>query len=337
MNQEWEQLIRHLKISSNYPIFIEKLSNAKNKEDLKKAELLLEPCTLKFWNDFIIKNGHIRTSWDISKPSLSESPSQISNLIANFINSKFRKSLCTENRESNSKLKLELYLNKLGANRYISLIELALLNLEKLMRMDEEQHFLSGIIYEPSRKLVLKAEEKFLKNGLLTEQNSIFYLKINEVKNNLLKPTMNLHFLYLKRKFQFNRNIVNPSPMLIPNLLEETKFSEICVNEKILKGIPISPGVAIGPVYFVEHMEDIFSVPDKAILVTTSPNPTFTTIYPLLSGIITVTGGALSHGFIAAREYGIPAISGVKDILNKFVSGMVVKMDGTNGKIEILQ
>ena len=72
-----------------------------------------------------------------------------------------------------------------------------------------------------------------------------------------------------------------------------------------------------------------------AILVTTSTNPTLAKLcIPLLSGIVTVTGGILSHGFITAREFGLPAVSGVSQAFSKLKQGMIVKINGNIGTVE---
>lgn len=45
------------------------------------------------------------------------------------------------------------------------------------------------------------------------------------------------------------------------------------------------------------------------------------------------TGGMLSHGALLAREYGIPAIAGVKNATTRFADGELVELDGATGEL----
>jgi len=47
-------------------------------------------------------------------------------------------------------------------------------------------------------------------------------------------------------------------------------------------------------------------------------------------------GGALAHGSVVAREYGIPAVVGVRDATKNLETGQRVRVDGNRGIIEIL-
>ena len=44
-------------------------------------------------------------------------------------------------------------------------------------------------------------------------------------------------------------------------------------------------------------------------------------------------GGAMSHGAIVAREYGIPAVVGVAGAIEHIRSGQAITVDGTTGTI----
>jgi pyruvate,water dikinase len=45
------------------------------------------------------------------------------------------------------------------------------------------------------------------------------------------------------------------------------------------------------------------------------------------------TGGFLSHGAIVAREYGIPAVANIPDILNALKDGEPITVDGSAGRV----
>jgi pyruvate,water dikinase len=48
-------------------------------------------------------------------------------------------------------------------------------------------------------------------------------------------------------------------------------------------------------------------------------------------------GGAMSHGAIVAREYGIPAVVGVARAIDHINSGQLITVDGAKGTVTIEQ
>ncbi len=49
-----------------------------------------------------------------------------------------------------------------------------------------------------------------------------------------------------------------------------------------------------------------------------------------------IKGGALAHGSVVAREYGIPAVVGVREATQKIRTGQRLRVDGNRGVVEIL-
>ncbi len=46
-------------------------------------------------------------------------------------------------------------------------------------------------------------------------------------------------------------------------------------------------------------------------------------------------GGAMSHGAVIAREYGIPAVVGVAGALQRIKTGDLLEVDGVSGRVTI--
>ncbi len=72
------------------------------------------------------------------------------------------------------------------------------------------------------------------------------------------------------------------------------------------------------------------------ILVTRSTSPYFNVLLPLLGGIVTDHGGALSHAAIVSREYGIPGVVGTKIATKKIKDGDRLRLDGNTGEVHVL-
>jgi pyruvate,water dikinase len=69
------------------------------------------------------------------------------------------------------------------------------------------------------------------------------------------------------------------------------------------------------------------------ILVTGTTDPGWSSLFPLLGGLVTETGGMLSHGALLAREYGLPVVIGVRDATRRLESGELLEIDGAEGWI----
>jgi phosphohistidine swiveling domain-containing protein len=101
-----------------------------------------------------------------------------------------------------------------------------------------------------------------------------------------------------------------------------------------LQGIGASPGVAEGPARIVSSAADFGLVRSGDILVATTTTPAWTPLFPSLAGLVTETGGILSHAAIVAREYGLPAVVGADRATQLLTDGTIIRVDGSTGEVE---
>lgn len=71
-------------------------------------------------------------------------------------------------------------------------------------------------------------------------------------------------------------------------------------------------------------------------MVARTTNPAWTALFYRASGVITESGGPLSHGAVTARELGLPAVMGIRRVMNTLKNGQRVKVDGQKGIVELL-
>jgi phosphohistidine swiveling domain-containing protein len=70
--------------------------------------------------------------------------------------------------------------------------------------------------------------------------------------------------------------------------------------------------------------------------VTTTTTPAWTPLFPSLAGLVTETGGILSHAAVVAREYGLPAVVGAAGATATIPDGGKISIDGTAGTVTLL-
>jgi pyruvate,water dikinase len=72
------------------------------------------------------------------------------------------------------------------------------------------------------------------------------------------------------------------------------------------------------------------------ILVTDTTAPPWTPLFATAGGIVTDTGGILSHCAVVAREYRIPAVVGTGGSTAIIKDGQLIEVDGDAGAVRII-
>ena len=72
------------------------------------------------------------------------------------------------------------------------------------------------------------------------------------------------------------------------------------------------------------------------ILVTPFTDPSWSPVFVTIAGLVTEVGGQMTHGAVIAREYGLPAVVGVEHATQLIRDGQRIRVNGTDGYIEIL-
>ena len=107
-------------------------------------------------------------------------------------------------------------------------------------------------------------------------------------------------------------------------------------DETVIRGLAASTGLRQGPARRVEGPADFDRIKQGDVLITEATTEAFNILLPLLAGIVTDSGGALSHAAIVAREYGIPGVVGTRDATSRIADGALVRVDGDAGEVTVL-
>lgn len=195
------------------------------------------------------------------------------------------------------------------------------------------------------RKIFLSMGEKLAQNRILENGRDIFYLTINEIKTIVQgeKNYVNYILLVSDRKKQYlqyeKTNLperLSTSDITASDLVVASKGDITDHSSKFeLKGIGCCAGVVRAKIVVVHSPDEIDDL-NNSILVTSSTDPGWVTLFPTCSAILVERGSLLSHSAIVSRELGIPCIVGIKDLLQIVTTGMEVEMNRSTGIIKIL-
>ena len=182
----------------------------------------------------------------------------------------------------------------------------------------------------------------FVENQWLNEAQDIFFLTLEEIEQLIQRGKLlsgHPRALVAKRREERELYLKFDHPSKVRQVGDQwiPEVDTTARSSGSLTGIGCSNGVVEGPARVVLSEADFPSVQQGEILVTIATNPGWTPLFVLVKGVVTEIGGALSHGAIIAREFGIPMVAGVTDATKKIKNGDWIRVNGTLGKIEIIK
>jgi pyruvate,water dikinase len=187
-----------------------------------------------------------------------------------------------------------------------------------------------------ARSLLLRLGEWLVEQGRLSSREDIFYFKIEERADLLAGGSSDWHGVIQARRAERDRYATLRVPDTIRDWKDVVRGIDVVspvASERILHGIPISAGQAVGPVRFVRSMEDWNRVCRGDILVVSVIDPGMAPLFGVAAGLVAEMGGTLSHGAIIAREYGLPAVANVPGLTIRLKEGDRISLDAEQGEI----
>ena len=216
----------------------------------------------------------------------------------------------------------------------------------------EKVMFYLGSAWPTARKLASTLGQRFVDAKLLNQPDDIYYLNSDEIKQAIqAKRTGQTdstfsELAHKRRELRQSRTMETPPPK-VPEQ-SSLKFGPFdlsmfdptpdnTINEgPLLKGFAVSIGTVTAKASVIHSMEAFDQMEPNTILVCSTTTPAWTPLFSQAVGLVTDVGGALAHGSIVAREYGIPAVMGTGVATERIKSGMLLTIDGDKGTVTIL-
>jgi len=103
-----------------------------------------------------------------------------------------------------------------------------------------------------------------------------------------------------------------------------------------IEGLAAAPGVIEGTARIVTSTKEFDNVKQGDVMVCIMTNPAWVVVFSKINGIVTDSGGVLSHSAVVAREFMIPGVVGTGNATRRIQNGDRIRVDGDNGKVTIL-
>jgi len=198
----------------------------------------------------------------------------------------------------------------------------------------EDQRFNVDKWFTRNRKVYLEIGNVLEEKKIFKQSSDIFFLHKKEIKKIVQgKSKVDISSLIEQRRNEFFKYENTIPPKFLHGNREFDDVFRYNKDSISFKGISASQGVITGKIRVLNKIEEITSVQEGEICVVRKTDPGWTPIFSKIGGLITETGGILSHGAVVAREYGIPAVTNIPNACQLFKTSQVVTIDGNNGTI----
>ncbi|MGW4793234.1 PEP/pyruvate-binding domain-containing protein [Nonomuraea sp. NPDC004297] len=183
------------------------------------------------------------------------------------------------------------------------------------------------------RGSLLVVGEHLVGLGALDSAGDVFFLDLREVRAAL--DGRDLRDLVADRRatYERERRRRHVPRVLLSDGTEPEALSDPGTRAGAITGTPASPGTVTGVARVVLDPTGAYLEPGE-ILVCPSTDPGWTPLFLTAGGLVMEMGGAMSHGAVVAREYGIPAVVGVPDATHRITNGQQVTVNGAAGTVE---
>lgn len=197
----------------------------------------------------------------------------------------------------------------------------------------ERSHFDLARAFSGLQAVVAEIARRLVERGRLPSEADVFYLTEAEARGWLsgqAPPLEEVKKLVRRRRATYG--VVN-------GRWQKRAFGEGAggASGNELRGVGASSGVVRGKARIVRDEHEFGRLKAGEILVCRYTNPAWTPLFTLAAGVVTETGGAVSHAAIVAREYGIPAVLGAPGATERIADGQEILVDGTEGRVGLLR
>ena len=338
------------KILREDPDLLNKINSIDDMGSLNELEINeLISFNLNFKKDFdlfIEDYGHRSNTREILYPRWREDKAYVLAVIKLLSSSDLdlrKKELETRKNRFKTEKEVLMRIKKQNGGFFKAKLFSIVLNLaQTYLTFRENQRFYLDHLLFRQRLILLEMGRRLRLRKIIDEIDDVFFLYEAElfIFFNTNPPTLELEENdvtklrdnILKRKKEFYRYKSSLPPKFLKNGIE---FDDTVMeyDKNAIYGAAASPGIFSGIARVVESIEELSQLEDNEILITSNTDPAWTAIFSKIGGLITETGGILSHGAVISREYRIPAVTAVKGATKIFKTGEELVINGNEGVV----
>ncbi len=205
----------------------------------------------------------------------------------------------------------------------------------------ENQRYLIDIYTDHFRRLAMEQGRRLVERGVLNDDFDVWFLSEAELRAFGSGEPVPADFaaqLEVRRKHWKHYRDRLPAAYLYDDVEVDAPLVDVIEppgDDGGLPGVGLCSGRSCGTARVVRTLDDLANVQPGDILVARSIDPAWTSVFPIIGGLVTEIGGVLSHGALLAREYGIPTVSSVANATVLLADGVEALVDGAAGSVVV--
>ena len=186
------------------------------------------------------------------------------------------------------------------------------------------------------KQALLEEAGRLVQAQVLGDNEDIFYLRFQELHDVVRTNHVDEHLISQRKEdFRSYQALTPPRVLTSDGEVVVGAYRRDDVPTAALVGLPVSAGTVEGRARVIEDMAEA-DLEAGDILVTAYTDPSWTPVFLGIAGLVTEVGGLMTHGAVIAREYGLPAVVGVEQATRLIREGQQIRVNGTDGYVEVL-
>jgi len=186
------------------------------------------------------------------------------------------------------------------------------------------------------KQALLEEAGRLVQADVLREKEDIFYLRFAELQDVVRTGHVDEQLIAQRKDaFRSYQALTPPRVFTSDGEVIAGAYRRDGVPAGALVGLPVSAGTIEGRARVILDLADADVEPGD-ILVTAYTDPSWTPLFVAITGLVTEVGGLMTHGAVIAREYGLPAVVGVEYATRLIRDRQRIRVNGTDGYVEIL-
>jgi pyruvate,water dikinase len=276
---------------------------------------------------------------DLGLPRWSEDPTHILGVLANYLRLEDR-SHAPDAQFAEAAALAERTIETLGQRAgglRGRLIAALLHRTRELAGLREWPKYYMIRISSRLRAALLRVGAELVAAGRLESADDVFFLSLPEVRAGLAGADLRDLVTAHRDAYSAELGRRQVPRLLLSDGTEPVPPADAATTEEgALRGTPASSGTVRGRARVILDPVGAHLLPGE-ILVAPSTDPGWTPLFLTAAGLVMEMGGAMSHGSVVAREYGIPAVVGVDSASVRIKTGQTIEVDGRVGIVRIVE
>jgi len=186
------------------------------------------------------------------------------------------------------------------------------------------------------KRALMEEADRLVAAGVIDDREDVHFLRFDEL-GEVVRTRWADRALIVRRRAEHavHRALTAPRVLTSDGEVITGSYHRDDSPPGALVGLGVSAGTIEGRARVVVDLSAGVLEPGD-ILVTAFTDPGWSPLFVSAAGLVTEVGGAMTHGSVIAREYGLPAVVGVDGATRSIRDGQRLRLDGSNGWVELL-